>query len=498
MVALAAVSQPESAAALGIGHTSDEQAQTIRRARSQRASQEQTGQAAQPPPKLQARGQLEPRIQTPPVCNFGTSTFAQCFPNAQLASTLSGGNVNAVVTQAYAQSVTHLDFTAYGLTDINGMQIFTNLVGIYLSNNQIPDMSPLANLPKLDYLVAFGAGFEEIPVLNLPSLTDLDLRVNGFTSMANLATSNLPKLETLQLDVNYLTAITPLNIPTLTALSMDTNKISDLTPLVSSSFPNLTYLNVGYNKLDQVGPLANVNFPKLDSLYINNNQITDITPVVGHFADTFARLKNFDASDQEKQLPAVVDPVPPYTLGPATVNSVLTPALYATGSNFTPADNASFDATSGKVSWTSTVSGPHSYAFAYTGTTPGGLSYPFNGTITQGVTITKAWVTFDGNGGQPARSLVSVTIGSAVGEPAAPRREGWAFAGWFSDPTNGSQWNFSQPVTQNMTLYAHWAPLMVLPKSGALPRQRLLGLSLCTFALIAALACAARARRIRR
>ncbi|MCL2492111.1 MAG: InlB B-repeat-containing protein [Coriobacteriia bacterium] len=48
--------------------------------------------------------------------------------------------------------------------------------------------------------------------------------------------------------------------------------------------------------------------------------------------------------------------------------------------------------------------------------------------------------------------------GTAVSEPTAPTKAGFTFAGWWTDPTGGTLWDFSTPVTADMTLYAHWTP----------------------------------------
>ena len=47
--------------------------------------------------------------------------------------------------------------------------------------------------------------------------------------------------------------------------------------------------------------------------------------------------------------------------------------------------------------------------------------------------------------------------GMTVGSPTTnPTKEGYTFAGWFTESSGGSQWNFSTAVTKNMTLYAQW------------------------------------------
>ena len=50
--------------------------------------------------------------------------------------------------------------------------------------------------------------------------------------------------------------------------------------------------------------------------------------------------------------------------------------------------------------------------------------------------------------------------GMTVGSPTTnPTKEGYTFAGWFTESSGGSQWDFSTAVTKNMTLYAQWTPV---------------------------------------
>ena len=50
--------------------------------------------------------------------------------------------------------------------------------------------------------------------------------------------------------------------------------------------------------------------------------------------------------------------------------------------------------------------------------------------------------------------------GMTVGSPTTnPTKEGYTFAGWFTEDSGGSQWNFSTAVTENMTLYAQWTAI---------------------------------------
>lgn len=80
-----------------------------------------------------------------------------------------------------------------------------------------------------------------------------------------------------------------------------------------------------------------------------------------------------------------------------------------------------------------------------------GLTEDVTITITDGVT--QRTVTFNANNGTDAVQ-VKVPNGQTVEKPADPVKEGDTFLGWYS--ASGEEWDFTQPVTSNMTLFAYW------------------------------------------
>ena len=71
------------------------------------------------------------------------------------------------------------------------------------------------------------------------------------------------------------------------------------------------------------------------------------------------------------------------------------------------------------------------------------------------VTPTTYTVKFETNGGNAIDS-VEVTKDNTVSEPTAPEKEGYDFAGWYTDAELTSKYDFAAAVTKNMTLYAAW------------------------------------------
>lgn len=66
-------------------------------------------------------------------------------------------------------------------------------------------------------------------------------------------------------------------------------------------------------------------------------------------------------------------------------------------------------------------------------------------------------VTFDDCIEITENAVVEVEDGAAVARPSDPVCEGWTFLGWYSDVALTQVWDFSAPVTDDMTLWAKWA-----------------------------------------
>ncbi len=68
-------------------------------------------------------------------------------------------------------------------------------------------------------------------------------------------------------------------------------------------------------------------------------------------------------------------------------------------------------------------------------------------------------VTFVTNGGSEVAGI-EVEDGAYATEPVAPTLNGFTFAGWYSDEALITEFDFSQPVTADITLYAKWDAVM--------------------------------------
>ena len=64
-------------------------------------------------------------------------------------------------------------------------------------------------------------------------------------------------------------------------------------------------------------------------------------------------------------------------------------------------------------------------------------------------------ISFESNGGSAVPDLVAAA-GGAVSAPAEPQREGYSFAGWYTDEELTQYFTFEQAPAENITLYARW------------------------------------------
>ncbi|CAI6060683.1 InlB B-repeat-containing protein [Cohnella sp. JJ-181] len=86
----------------------------------------------------------------------------------------------------------------------------------------------------------------------------------------------------------------------------------------------------------------------------------------------------------------------------------------------------------------------------------------FTLTVTRAASGVKYTVAFDSQGGSAVESLAGVDEETTIGEPEAPARSGYDFAGWYRDAGYATPWVFgTDTVTADTTLYAKWTAIPV-------------------------------------
>lgn len=64
-------------------------------------------------------------------------------------------------------------------------------------------------------------------------------------------------------------------------------------------------------------------------------------------------------------------------------------------------------------------------------------------------------VVFNSNGGSNVSSQ-TVESGETATEPTDPTKDGFEFAGWYSDSELQNEFDFTTPIEADITLYAGW------------------------------------------
>ena len=168
----------------------------------------------------------------------GIVTFADPVLEAMIRSAM--GKPEGEITFAETQGVTRMDlndslqrqlseFTP--ITNLDGLEAFTNLESLDLSQNAVTDISPLAGLTKLTALSL--AGNPVMDVEPLAKLTNLKLLIlSNCQAQDYSALSHLINLQVLWLDNSTISDVSPLvSLTNLQTLYLDKSSVEDFSSL---------------------------------------------------------------------------------------------------------------------------------------------------------------------------------------------------------------------------------------------------------------------------
>jgi hypothetical protein len=172
-------------------------------------------------------------------------TFADPVLEAMIRGTM--GKTEGDITVAEAQAVTRMNLSnelqSYiseetPIKDLSGLENFTSLVTLDLSNHAVTDISPLQELTKLTALSLAGNPVADVSPLE--GLTRLKvLMLSGSKAQDYSALSNLVNLQVLKLDNSTITDLTPLaGLTNLRQLHLANSSFENLSPL-ETIYPNL-------------------------------------------------------------------------------------------------------------------------------------------------------------------------------------------------------------------------------------------------------------------
>ena len=168
----------------------------------------------------------------------GIVTFADPVLEAMIRSAM--GKPEGEITFAEAQGVTRMDLTDSlqrqlseftPITNLDGLEAFTNLESLDLSQNAVTDISPLAGLTKLTALSL--AGNPVMDVEPLAKLTNLKLLIlSNCQAQDYSALSHLINLQVLWLDNSTISDVSPLvSLTNLQTLYLDKSSVEDFSSL---------------------------------------------------------------------------------------------------------------------------------------------------------------------------------------------------------------------------------------------------------------------------
>ncbi|WP_260443281.1 leucine-rich repeat domain-containing protein [Listeria innocua] len=354
---------------------------------------------------------------------------------------------NSITDISPLANLTNLDYLYMEdnqITDITPLKNMKNLINLYISQNQIKDITTIAELMNLQALSISENQIVNIsPLAKLNNLKSLGIYKNNIVDISPLA--NLTQLRFINIRENQIDNITGLaNLTNLTNLHIGRNKISDLTPLMNLT--NLTSLDLTNNQISEVIPLANLT--GISDLWLTGNNIIDISPL-----KDLTGLRNLSLSDQR---------------------ILKKPELFQT--NFTLTNN--IKDLDGELVVITDMSDNGTYASPIiTWNLPryvNEISYKFtqhvklgNATSDYDVTVTQPFIlpshTVNFIVDDVLKTSLEVKEEALITQPAAPKKAGYTFTGWYDAKTGGNEWDFetAEMPRNDMTLYAQFSENVV-------------------------------------
>ena len=195
--------------------------------------------------------------------------------------------LNGTILDTDAQSVTELIVAEKNISDLTGIEAFTNLTILRCNQNNLTSLN-LASHLNLEYLFCQG---NDLSVLDLSTNAQLQILYCAQNNLTTLDVTNNLLLNNIVCWDNDLANISFGANTVLYSVSCDENNIINLDV---SSLTNLEDLNCGDNPFTTLDLTANTqlltlsgyglqlteldlsNNPNLEELYVNNNQLTTL------------------------------------------------------------------------------------------------------------------------------------------------------------------------------------------------------------------------------
>ncbi|ELD8333070.1 leucine-rich repeat domain-containing protein [Listeria innocua] len=403
---------------------------------------------------------------------------------------LTGNQIKDFSAIANLTKLHTLELTDTGLSDIGFISNLTELKELFISQNRLTDISPLANLTKVDRLYINENQITDItPLKNMKDLTFLQAWNNEVDDLTGI--KDLTNLQLISFSQNKVTDLSPLaNLTNLKIASLYENEIIDISPLANltnlnslnltdnqiinveglANLTNLKDLYLGGNQITDIKPLSNL--AKLEHLSLNRNQISDITPLAN-----LTQLINLWMAQNNitdiSPLKGLVNLKALLVYGQQITHE---PELFQT--NFTLTNNIK-DLDGGLVGITD-ISDNGSYSspiitwelpryvaeisYKYTQNVKlGNATTDYDVTVTQPFILPSHTVNFIVD--DVLKTSLEVKEEALITQPAAPKKAGYTFTGWYDAKTGGNKWDFetAEMPRNDMTLYAQFSENEVIP-----------------------------------
>jgi uncharacterized repeat protein (TIGR01451 family) len=175
-------------------------------------------------------------------------------------------NSDGIIQTSEAAAAEGLELDNLGLTDLTGIQAFTNVTYLMCTQNALTtvDVSGMTNLQT------FWVDKNNLTSVNVTGCTALYNFNCSDNHITSINVNGLPTLLDLYCKNNNLTSVNLAGLPALNSVQFENNQLTSFT---FSTVPNLKYIYVGYNALTAIDVTG---IPSLMVLTCQNNQIASL------------------------------------------------------------------------------------------------------------------------------------------------------------------------------------------------------------------------------
>ncbi|MHB0755877.1 BspA family leucine-rich repeat surface protein [Polaribacter sp. M15] len=191
------------------------------------------------------------------------------FEQALIDLGVDTNGLNGNILQSEAEVVESLNVSNKNIADLTGIEAFTALITLNVSNNSLTSLD-VSNNPILDALNAERNNIETIAFSENSKMYSLDLEVNNLTS---LDVSDLSDLYVLYCGLN--TSLSTLDVSNNLKLEwLDCNSTSSLATLILGDNTVLRHLDIDGHLLTSLDVSANTNLQTLECAFGNLSSLT--------------------------------------------------------------------------------------------------------------------------------------------------------------------------------------------------------------------------------